>query len=225
MAPSKDKESTRPRRNNPSAEDERDEVDDSTQTDGDPTVQVNVLVNEEKIAGTRIVETILNTGLPANQRRHYYGPLSEQERVVSDRLLVIADAFNEQIEDALGSLRDIVPANPESKFNLFKRLAQRVISNGINWGRIATILILGARMLTSSGYEIADLVFTFLLEFITEKLFAWILDSGGWRSAIDYAEKICRHPVIPAVVNPTNIATVCAIAAVVGFIYYKYTSK
>ncbi|XP_066935750.1 uncharacterized protein [Clytia hemisphaerica] len=184
MAPSKDKESTRPRRNNPSAEDERDEVDDSTQTDGDPTVQVNVLVNEEKIAGTRIVETILNTGLPANQRRHYYGPLSEQER-----------------------------------------LAQRVISNGINWGRIATILILGARMLTSSGYEIADLVFTFLLEFITEKLFAWILDSGGWRSAIDYAEKICRHPVIPAVVNPTNIATVCAIAAVVGFIYYKYTSK
>ena len=67
-----------------------------------------------------------------------------------------------------------------NSFEQFKRIAYRIIEDGINWGRISVILMLGKMLFKIEGQKIAESLLSFLLDFISRKLFSWIVDSGGW---------------------------------------------
>ena len=125
---------------------------------------------------------------------------------MADYLRAIGDKYNEQILAAYEQLRK-APCN--NRFEQFKRIAHRIIENGINWGRISVILMLGTMLLKFQGQHLAESLLKFLLDFISKRLFSWIVDSGGWVRKFLVNESIRIYCYIPFVDNKSHLENIC----------------
>ena len=109
---------------------------------------------------------------------------------VADYLRAIGDHYNQKILETYEKLRK-TPC--DNRFEQFKRIAYRIIEDGINWGRISVILMLGTMLLKFQGQELAESLFKFLLDFITKRLLSWIVESGGWvRNFLNFQNVTCH---------------------------------
>ncbi|XP_037310845.1 apoptosis regulator BAX [Pungitius pungitius] len=146
---------------------------------------------------------------------HLGGRPGEQQdpqiKEVVRQLMKIADEMNRNAE--LQRLISQVQGNCAQ--DIFMKVAKSIFDDGINWGRVVALFHLAYRLiykaLTSNHLENIRIVIGWVLRFIKERLYPWIVQQGGWVG------------VISGFSRWRNVAIVASVALVVALVYYRKT--
>ncbi|KAF7653055.1 hypothetical protein LDENG_00087920 [Lucifuga dentata] len=132
-----------------------------------------------------------------------------QIKEVVEQLLRIADELNRNVE--LERLIRQVQANCAQ--DIFMRVARDIFTDGINWGRVVALFHLAYRLiykaLTTNHLENIRIIISWVLQFIRDQLYFWILQQGGWEG------------VIRGFSRWRTVAIVASVFLVAAFAYYK----
>lgn len=133
------------------------------------------------------------------------------------RLAEIGDNINVQYEGEFRTMVQQLHITPSTAYNAFAGVARRLFKQGINWGRIAALLMFGYRIALDVSVGVGEFlnkIIQALVKFIIgEKIAMWIAEQGGWRSILTY--KLENQPWV-------TVGIVAALAAVtVAAIYYS----
>ncbi|XP_072046093.1 bcl-2 homologous antagonist/killer-like [Amphiura filiformis] len=116
-------------------------------------------------------------------------PLSSTSQV-GRRLAEIGDQINDRYEGEFRSMIQHLHITPSTAYQAFAGVARKLFTQGINWGRIAALLMFGYRIAldVSTGVgEFLNKIVQALVRFIVgEKIASWIAEQGGWRSILTY---------------------------------------
>ncbi|KAK7500098.1 hypothetical protein BaRGS_00008645 [Batillaria attramentaria] len=131
---------------------------------------------------------------------------------IGRQLARIGDVINERYKDTFIDIIDSLGIGPDTAYEAFAEVAKRIFADGINWGRILTLLSFGYRIAiqvlknhASRFAEFLGRICKYVLTFlISEKITRWIADHGGWRAALAY---------IPSV-DTSTFVTILGLAAV-----------
>ncbi|CAK6961968.1 apoptosis regulator BAX [Scomber scombrus] len=143
-------------------------------------------------------------GLPDEQQ-------DPQIKEVVKQLLKIADEMNRNAE--LQRLINQVPGNCAQ--DIFMKVARSIFVDGINWGRVVALFHLAYKLihraLTTNHLENIRLVINWVLQFIREQLYSWLVQQGGWQG------------VIRGISQWRTVAVVASLVLVATFVYYRKT--
>lgn len=135
-----------------------------------------------------------------------------QVKEVVQQLLKIADEMNRNAE--LQRLINQVQADCAQ--DIFMKVATSIFTDGINWGRVVALFHLAYRLiskaLTSNHLENIRMIISWVLRFIRERLYPWLVQQGGWVGVIHDFSSRWR-----------TVAIVASIALVAAFVYYRKT--
>ncbi|XP_029904412.1 apoptosis regulator BAX [Myripristis murdjan] len=134
-----------------------------------------------------------------------------QIKEVVEQLLKIAEEINRNAE--LQRLISQVPNNCAQ--DVFMTVARSIFTDGINWGRVVALFHLAYRLiykaLTTNHLENIRIIISWVLQFIREKLYFWIVQQGGWEG------------VIRGISRWRTAAVVASVVLVFAFVYYRKT--
>ncbi|KAM4602627.1 apoptosis regulator BAX [Polymixia lowei] len=134
-----------------------------------------------------------------------------QIKEVVEQLLKIADEMNRNAE--LQQLISQVQGNCAQ--DVFMTVARSIFADGINWGRVVALFHLAYRLiykaLTTNHLENIKIIISWVLQFIREKLYTWILQQGGWEG------------VIRGISRWRTVAVLASVALVFAIVYYRKT--
>ncbi|XP_064618173.1 bcl-2 homologous antagonist/killer-like isoform X2 [Liolophura sinensis] len=147
-------------------------------------------------------------------------PLSTEARV-GRQLAIIGDDINERYAHEFNNMISMLHLTPDTAYEAFAGVAKKLFADGINWGRIVTLLCFGYRIamdvLQSKTREFAKFmkkIISYVVRFIvTERIAKWIAEQGGWAAAL-------AADAIPSVGYPTlftimGLGILCAVFAIV----------
>lgn len=130
---------------------------------------------------------------------------------VVDQLLKIAEELNRNAE--LQRLINHVPGNCAQ--DIFMKVARSIFADGINWGRVVALFHLAYRLIykaiTTNHLENIRTIIGWVLQFIREQLYSWIVQQGGWEG------------VIQGISRWRTAAMVASVVLAAAFIYYRKT--
>lgn len=116
---------------------------------------------------------------------------------IGRRLARIGDDINERYKDTFNEMIRSMNIAPtcEATYEAFSGVARKLFAEGVNWGRIITLLCFGYRMavevLKNHAGKFAEFLYqigAFLLKFlVAERIARWIADHGGWRGALTFS--------------------------------------
>ncbi|XP_022105981.1 bcl-2 homologous antagonist/killer-like isoform X2 [Acanthaster planci] len=116
-------------------------------------------------------------------------PLSPTSQI-GRRLAQIGDEINSQYECEFRDMISQLRITPATAYEAFARVARRLFTQGINWGRIAALLSFGYQVAISVKAGIGEFIGKIIgsiVQFIcTERIAQWISQQGGWRAALSY---------------------------------------
>ncbi|XP_049452315.1 apoptosis regulator BAX [Epinephelus fuscoguttatus] len=146
---------------------------------------------------------------------HLGGRPNEQQdpqiKEVVKQLIKIADDINRNVE--LQRLINQVPSNCAQ--DIFMKVARSIFTDGINWGRVVALFHLAYRLihkaLTTNHLENIRTIISWVLQFIRENIYPWLVQQGGWAG------------VISGVSRWRTAALVASVALVVAIVYYRKT--
>ncbi|XP_054469151.1 apoptosis regulator BAX [Anoplopoma fimbria] len=134
-----------------------------------------------------------------------------QIKEVVAQLLKIADEMNRNAE--LQQLINQVQGNCAQ--DIFMKVARNIFADGINWGRVVALFHLAYRLiykaLTSNHLENIRIIISWVLRFIREQLYRWLVQQGGWAG------------VIHGFSRWRTVAIVASVALVAAIVYYRKT--
>ncbi|KAK9542525.1 hypothetical protein VZT92_000380 [Zoarces viviparus] len=134
-----------------------------------------------------------------------------QIKEVVHQLLKIADEMNRNAE--LQRLISQVHGNCAQ--DIFMKVARSLFADGINWGRVVALFHLASRLiykaLTSNHLENIRIIISWVLRFIREQLYPWLVQQGGWVG------------VIHGFSRWRTVAIVASVALVAALVYYRKT--
>ncbi|KAM9860525.1 apoptosis regulator BAX [Aulostomus maculatus] len=134
-----------------------------------------------------------------------------QIKEVVEQLLKIADEMNRNAE--FQQLINQVQGNCAQ--DVFMKVARRIFADGINWGRVVALFHLAYKLiykaLTTNHLENIRLIISWVLQFIREQLYGWLVQQGGWEG------------VIQGFTGWRTVAVVASVILVATMIYYKRT--
>lgn len=134
-----------------------------------------------------------------------------QIKEVVKQLIKIADDINRNAE--LQRLINQVPGNCAQ--DIFMKVARSIFTDGINWGRVVALFHLAYRLihkaLTTNHLENIRTIISWVLQFIREQLYPWLVQQGGWVG------------VISGVSRWRTVAMVASVALVAAIVYYRKT--
>lgn len=128
------------------------------------------------------------------------------------QLLKIADEMNRnaELERLIGQALQGNCAQ-----DVFMTVARDFFTDGISWGRVVALFHLAYRLihkaLTSNHVENIRIVISWVLQFIREKLYSWLIQQGGW-------EGVSR-----GITQWRTVAVVSLVALVAAFAFYRKT--
>ncbi|KAL8582511.1 hypothetical protein ACOMHN_065490 [Nucella lapillus] len=114
---------------------------------------------------------------------------------IGRQLARIGDDINEKYKDTFDLLITSMNITSDADaYDAFAGVARKIFAEGINWGRIVTLLCFGYRIaiqiLSSQLGRFTGFlkrIGQFLLKFlVAEKISKWIADNGGWRGALSF---------------------------------------
>lgn len=140
---------------------------------------------------------------------HYQmNPLSPSTQI-GRRLAEIGDQINDQYEGEFRSMIQSLHITPSTAYSAFAGVARRLFTQGINWGRIAALLMFGYRIglevQRSFGQFINKIIQNLVKFIITERISSWIASQGGWYSALQFK------------FDNNNVRAIVAISALAAF--------
>ncbi|TNN28653.1 Apoptosis regulator BAX [Liparis tanakae] len=99
--------------------------------------------------------------------------------------------------------------------DIFMKVATSIFTDGINWGRVVALFHLAYRLiskaLTSNHLENIRIIISWVLRFIRERLYPWLVQQGGWVGVIhDFSRW-------------RTVAIVASVALVAALVYYRKT--
>ncbi|KAJ8031385.1 Bcl-2-likeous antagonist/killer [Holothuria leucospilota] len=116
-------------------------------------------------------------------------PLSPSTQI-GRRLAEIGDQINDQYAGEFRSMIQQLHITPSTAYSAFAGVARRLFTQGINWGRIAALLMFGYRIgmevQRSFGQFINKIIQNLVKFIISEKITTWIASQGGWYSALTF---------------------------------------
>ncbi|XP_075966296.1 apoptosis regulator BAX [Anarhichas minor] len=134
-----------------------------------------------------------------------------QIKEVVHQLLKIADEMNRNAE--LQRLINQVQGNGAQ--DIFMKVARSLFADGINWGRVVALFHLAYRLiykaLTTDHLENIRIITSWVLRFIREQLYRWLVQQGGWVG------------VIHGFSRWRTVAIVASVALVAALVYYRKT--
>ncbi|XP_071768322.1 apoptosis regulator BAX [Centroberyx gerrardi] len=134
-----------------------------------------------------------------------------QIKEVVEQLLKIADEMNRNAE--LQRLISQVQGNCAQ--DVFMTVARSIFADGINWGRVVALFHLAYRLiyraLTTNHIENIRIIISWVLQFIREQLYSWILQQGGWEG------------VIHGISQWRTAAIVASVVLVAAIVFYRKT--
>lgn len=105
---------------------------------------------------------------------------------VFKQLSKLADAFEDQRTDTFQDVLRRLRFTPRNAYTNFVSVAQSLFQDGIHWGRIVGLYVLGGAVAVECarrnmrGY--VELVRGWFMTYVTENLLEWITEHGGWVS-------------------------------------------
>ncbi|KAL5009909.1 hypothetical protein ScPMuIL_012214 [Solemya velum] len=121
-------------------------------------------------------------------------PLSSAARV-GRQLAKIGDDINNQYADEFNGMIRQLNITEHTVYETFEGVARKLFEQGINWGRVATLLCFGYRIamkvlrvkdrIQQFGKFLKTII-NFIVRFIKKNIAKWIADQGGWVSALSY---------------------------------------
>ncbi|XP_041354312.1 bcl-2 homologous antagonist/killer-like [Gigantopelta aegis] len=148
-------------------------------------------------------------------------PLSPTAEI-GRQLARIGDDINDRYSDVFTEMMRNLNINENTAYEAFANVARKLIENGINWGRVLTLLCFGYRIAVSilkSGTAkfaafMKKIVGYFVTFIMKEKIAKWIADHGGWGAALSF---------VPSMSTGKFIALLSlAFLSVAAVIYKKY---
>lgn len=134
-----------------------------------------------------------------------------QVKEVVKQLIKIADDMNRNAE--IQQLINQLQGNCAQ--DIFMKVARSIFTDGINWGRVVALFHLAYKLihkaLTTNHLEIIRTIISWVLQFIREVLYPWLVQQGGWGG------------VIRGVPRWRTVALVASVALVAAFVYYRKT--
>ncbi|XP_072164989.1 bcl-2 homologous antagonist/killer-like [Diadema setosum] len=146
-------------------------------------------------------------------------PMSATSRV-GRRLAQIGDQINVQYEVEFRQMIQTLNITPSTAYQAFAGVARRLFVKGINWGRIAALMMFGYRIakdiMTSVG-DFLNKIITHIVKFIiSEQISNWIAQQGGWTAALQFR---LENPSVNGVVA---IAGISALVVLTAYVWTKY---
>ncbi|XP_076466802.1 bcl-2 homologous antagonist/killer-like [Babylonia areolata] len=125
---------------------------------------------------------------------------------VGRQLARIGDVINEKYKDSFDDMiRTLnIGSDCDTAYEAFAGVARKIFADGINWGRILTLLCFGyritVRVLQDQLGKCADFmrrIAHILLRFlVSERISQWIAVNGGWRAALTFIPTADTRTVI-----------------------------
>ncbi|XP_071941636.1 bcl-2 homologous antagonist/killer-like [Antedon mediterranea] len=141
-------------------------------------------------------------------------PLSNSS-MVGRQLAQIGDQIDSQYRDEFRQMINSLNITPATAYQAFAGVAKRLFREGINWGRIAALLMFGYRIAMdvarNATHFIKKIIESIVKFIITEKIAQWIAEQGGWISAMRYQTENASW---------RDICVVLSLAAVSAFAVY-----
>ncbi|TKS69459.1 Apoptosis regulator BAX [Collichthys lucidus] len=130
---------------------------------------------------------------------------------VVEHLLKIAEDLNRNAE--LQQLINQVQSNCVQ--DIFMKVARSIFADGINWGRVVALFHLAYKLiykaLTTNHLENIRTIISWVLQVISEQLYSWIVQQGGWEGVI---RGFSRWRTVAVVASMVLVATI---------VYYRKT--
>uniref|UniRef100_A0AAU7NIH3 Bcl-2 homologous antagonist/killer n=1 Tax=Paracentrotus lividus TaxID=7656 RepID=A0AAU7NIH3_PARLI len=140
-------------------------------------------------------------------------PLCPTSRV-GRRLAQIGDQIDAQYEGEFRQMIRTLNITPSTAYQAFAGVARRLFVKGINWGRIAALLMFGYRIakdvMINVGEFVTKIIKSLVRFIIQERIATWIAQQGGWISALNFR---LESPGVgfAAIAGISALAIVCAI--------------
>lgn len=125
-------------------------------------------------------------------------PLSPTAQV-GRQLALIGDDINKKYEHQFRHMVQQLCITQDTAYEAFAGVARKLFRDGINWGRIVTLLCFGYRIAIDTFQRGIGNFFQSILKFITrfiaqEKIAKWIAEQGGWIAALRYIPESIGWP-------------------------------
>ncbi|KAL8176836.1 UNVERIFIED_CONTAM: hypothetical protein K2H54_039234 [Gekko kuhli] len=79
-----------------------------------------------------------------------------------------------------------VTSNSNNPLKVLAEVSEAMFANGVNWGRIVVFFYFAYRVIAQSGSSWFPAVLEWAMDFLQNRLVAWIQQQGGWTAMLNY---------------------------------------